>query len=89
MLPPDILLGIGISGTYITLKTQEPYKISVSPTLFVSSIGLFIALTSSLVYLPHVDYWMTRKWGYYLIGSYVTCMIINVVIELIGIGDIK
>ncbi|CAG8488588.1 9139_t:CDS:10 [Paraglomus occultum] len=85
----NILLGIGISGTYVTLKTQEPYRISVSPTLFVSSIGLFIALASSLVYLPNVDYWMTRRWGYYLIGLYITCMIINVVIELVGIGDIQ
>ncbi|KAG9299917.1 hypothetical protein G9A89_009645 [Geosiphon pyriformis] len=29
----NILLGIGISGTYMTLKTQESYKITVSPTL--------------------------------------------------------
>ncbi|CAG8664137.1 6287_t:CDS:2, partial [Scutellospora calospora] len=30
----DILLGIGLSGTYVTTKTRVHYKISVEPTLF-------------------------------------------------------
>ncbi|CAG8543840.1 13007_t:CDS:10 [Ambispora gerdemannii] len=50
------MLRIGISGSYMTLKTREPYLITVSPTLFVSSFGLSIALISALLYLPRNDY---------------------------------
>ncbi|CAG8573941.1 11296_t:CDS:10 [Ambispora leptoticha] len=62
------MLRIGISGSYMTLKTQKPYTITVSPTLFISSLGLSTTLISSLFYLPRNDYRMTREWGYYLIS---------------------
>ncbi|CAG8459941.1 12685_t:CDS:2 [Cetraspora pellucida] len=52
----NILLGIGLSGTYVTAKTGIPYKIDVEPTLFVSSSSLLIALFSALVYLPRNEY---------------------------------
>ncbi|CAG8508488.1 4866_t:CDS:10 [Diversispora eburnea] len=44
----NILLGIGLSGTYMTAKTGLPYKIDTGPTLFISAIGLLISLLSTL-----------------------------------------
>lgn len=65
----------------MTAKTGSPYKIDIEPTLFVSSIGLLVALLSALVYLPLNNYHMTKAWGYYLISIYVVCMIFNVILE--------
>lgn len=78
----NILLGIGLSGTYITAKTGIPYKIQIEPTLFVSSISLLITLFSALIYLPLNEYRMSRAWGYYLISVYLIGMIINLTMEL-------
>ncbi|RIB01173.1 Sodium/calcium exchanger protein, partial [Gigaspora rosea] len=78
----NILLGIGLSGTYITAKTGIPYKIQIEPTLIVSSISLLITLFSALIYLPLNEYRMSRAWGYYLISVYLIGMIINLTMEL-------
>ncbi|KAF8206423.1 Sodium/calcium exchanger protein-domain-containing protein [Mycena galopus ATCC 62051] len=40
----NILLGVGISGTYITHQTQQSYFLPLSTTLLVSAIGLLILL---------------------------------------------
>ncbi|CAG8488557.1 4939_t:CDS:2, partial [Dentiscutata heterogama] len=67
----NILLGIGLSGTYVIAKTGIPYKIEIEPTLVVSSISLLITLFSALIYVPWNEYRMSRAWGYYLISVYL------------------
>ncbi|KAF9468119.1 Sodium/calcium exchanger protein-domain-containing protein [Collybia nuda] len=78
----NILLGIGISGTYIIQQTSAPYELHFSTTLFVSTIGLLILLAATLIYVPMSDYFLSRRWGIFLIASYTALMTVNVIVEL-------
>ncbi|KAJ3573637.1 hypothetical protein NP233_g2304 [Leucocoprinus birnbaumii] len=81
----NILLGIGLSGSWIVHQTQKPYHVSLSTTLLVSAIGLLILLGATLIFVPMNDYYLTRRWGILLIASYVVIMTINVIVEVMGI----
>jgi len=78
----NILLGIGVSGSYIINQTGESYILKISTTLFVSSFGLLFLLATTLIFVPLNDYYLTRRWGMLLIASYTLIMIINIVVEL-------
>ncbi|KAJ7773220.1 Sodium/calcium exchanger protein-domain-containing protein [Mycena metata] len=78
----NILLGVGISGSYITHNTGEPYSLQFGSTLLVSTIGLLILLAATLVVVPLNGYHLTRTWGIILIASYTLIMAINVVVEV-------
>ncbi|PPQ65279.1 hypothetical protein CVT26_000239 [Gymnopilus dilepis] len=78
----NLLLGVGISGSYIISQTSEPYALKLSTTLFVSAFGLLFLLAATLIFVPLNDYFLTRRWGYLLIASYTIIMIINIVVEL-------
>lgn len=78
----NILLGVGISGTYIIHQTSSPYHLDFSTTLFVSTIGLLILLAATLVFVPLNGYFLTRRWGILLVVSYTILMTVNVVVEL-------
>jgi len=79
----NILLGVGISGSYVISQTAEPYDLDVSKTLYVSSFGLLFLLATTLVFVPLNDYYLTRRWGILLIATYTVIMIINIVVELV------
>ena len=78
----NILLGVGISGSYITSKTSEPYALNFGKTLFVSTIGLMALLAVTLIYVPINGYHLTRRWGMFLVAFYLVIMTTNVVVEL-------
>lgn len=78
----NILLGVGISGSYVIHQNSEPYALELSHTLLVSSIGLLVLLAATLIFVPLNDYFLTRRWGILLIFSYTIIMIINIVVEL-------
>ncbi|KAH7038695.1 Sodium/calcium exchanger protein-domain-containing protein, partial [Linnemannia elongata] len=78
----NMLLGVGISGTYMTVKTGTPIPLQVSPTLFVSIIGVLVTLLTAMVVVPRNGYVMSRTWGWFLLAMYTTCTIINVAIEI-------
>ncbi|KAI9277934.1 Sodium/calcium exchanger protein-domain-containing protein [Umbelopsis sp. AD052] len=78
----NLLLGIGISATYVTTQRNEPYAIEVGPTIAVSGIGLLVILISALILVPLNKYRMSRAFGYAWIAIYVVCTIINVLIEV-------
>jgi len=78
----NILLGIGVSGSYIIHQTAQPYTLHLSKTLFVSAFGLLFVLAATLVFVPLNDYYLTRRWGALLIATYVAIMLINIVVEL-------
>ncbi|KAF8992834.1 Sodium/calcium exchanger protein-domain-containing protein [Cyathus striatus] len=79
----NILLGVGVSGTYIIQQqSSNPYLLELSTTLFVSAIGLLVLLVSTLVIVPLNGFYLTRKWGVLLIVSYVTIMTVNVIVEI-------
>lgn len=79
----NILLGVGVSGSYVISQTAEPYEIDVSNTLYVSSFGLLFLLAATLVFVPLNDYYLTRRWGILLIATYTMIMIVNIVVELL------
>lgn len=80
----NILLGVGISGSYIIQQTSQPYKLYFSPTLFVSTGGLLVLLLTTLVFVPFNGYFLTRRWGIFLIVSYAIIMALNVLVEVRG-----
>ena len=82
----NILLGIGISGTYIIRQhpNAEPYPLEFSTTLVITSLGLLTVLVATLVWVPWNGYVLGRKWGAALIGAYVAIMVANVVVEAVS-----
>lgn len=83
----NILLGIGISGSYIIQQTGVPYELHFSSTLMVSTVGLLVLLLATLLFVPLNGYFLTRRWGMLLIASYTAIMSLNVFVEVRGIGS--
>lgn len=84
----NILLGIGISGLYITLSRadHEAYQIEVSSTLVISAATLLITLVLLLVAVPLNKWTMSRRIGWTLIGLWIVSTIVNLAVEISGIG---
>jgi sodium/potassium/calcium exchanger 6 len=78
----NILLGVGISGTYIIQQTSVPYELHFSTTLLVSGFGLLSILAATLIFVPLNGYLLTRGWGFFLVASYTVFMILNIMVEL-------
>lgn len=80
----NILLGIGISGTYIIRQTDEPYPLEFSTTLVITSLGLLVLLVATLIFVPWNGYFLPRSWGVTLIVAYTALMTANVVVEVVS-----
>ncbi|KAH7884503.1 Sodium/calcium exchanger protein-domain-containing protein [Phlebopus sp. FC_14] len=78
----NILLGVGISGSYIINKTQSPYHFHFTPTLVTSTVGLLVLLLITLFVVPLNGYFLSRRWGVFLIFSYIVLMSANLFVEL-------
>jgi len=79
----NMLLGVGISGSVVLRQSgRSYYPIEFSTTLLVSSIGLLLLLTTTMIFVPLNGFWMTRRWGIFLICSYVVIMTTNIVVEI-------
>ncbi|GAA98781.1 uncharacterized protein L969DRAFT_18398 [Mixia osmundae IAM 14324] len=79
----NILLGVGISGSIIMAQTGENYTFEISPTLIVSGVGLLVVLVSTLIVVPLNGFWMTRRWGGFLIAAYLVTLTVNVTVEVL------
>ncbi|ETN38356.1 uncharacterized protein HMPREF1541_06391 [Cyphellophora europaea CBS 101466] len=96
----NILLGIGVSGTYLTIRNAEhkqhkhpgrpikykPYEIEVSTTLMISGVTLLVTLVGLLLVVPLNGWRMDRRVGIGLIALWTLSTVGNVVIELLGYG---
>ena len=80
----NILLGVGISGSYVISKSSKPYDLPLSRTLFINGLGLLAILIVTVVVVPLNGFYLTRSWGIFLICCYVLQVIITVVIEIKG-----
>ena len=79
----NILLGVGVSGSYIIHKAAgEPYRLHFNDTLLVSTIGLLTLLVATLVFVPWNGFHLTRRWGIFLVLCYVVIMVTNIVVEV-------
>ncbi|USW57762.1 Putative sodium/calcium exchanger membrane region, NCX, central ion-binding domain superfamily [Septoria linicola] len=98
----NILLGVGLSGSYILIKGAErrhekhpgkgikfrSYHMKVSKTLIVSGVTLLITLVGLLIAVPLNKWVLSRKIGWALIALWTISTIFNVVIEVTGLlGD--
>ncbi|KAE8208538.1 hypothetical protein CF327_g7075 [Tilletia walkeri] len=84
----NILLGIGLSGTYI-LTAPRPEGVErpilvldFSPTLLVSCIGLLVILVGILIAVPLNGFYLDRKLGMTLIITYGVIMTTNILTEI-------
>ncbi|KAF7513653.1 hypothetical protein GJ744_007704 [Endocarpon pusillum] len=96
----NILLGIGVSGLYITIRhgakahhkhpdrpiEYQPYEITVSNTLLISGITLLVTLVGLLVVVPLNGWMMDRKVGLGLICLWTLSTMGNVIVEVSGWG---
>lgn len=80
----DILLGVGVSGLFMNLTTEPEYRISISPTLLVSTISLFITLSSILIVVPLNKWRMTRVFGICLVIFFIISTITSIVVEILN-----
>lgn len=80
----NMLLGVGISGSYIIHQTGQPYELYFSTTLLVSTIGLMTLLLATIIFVPLNGYFITRAWGFFLIICYVVIMTVNLIVEVVG-----
>ena len=96
----NILLGIGISGLYLTIHGGErrhhkhpdepmkykPYHIEIGGTLLISGVTLLVTLLALLVVVPLRGWRMDRKFGSGLIVLWTLSTIGNVIVEVAGWG---
>ncbi len=82
----NILLGIGLSGSFVISQQQggTPYEVDFSRTLLVSSCGLLGLLVSTLVFVPMNKYVLDRRWGVFLVCCYTVTMVATVGVEILG-----
>ncbi|KAN0059724.1 hypothetical protein ACQY0O_008296 [Thecaphora frezii] len=89
----NLLLGVGISGTWLLSgkSSKQPwshsdldgvYPIDFSPTLLVSGLGLLLILLGTLIAVPMNNFYLTRPLGVALIATYALIMTLNVLTEI-------
>jgi solute carrier family 24 (sodium/potassium/calcium exchanger), member 6 len=96
----NILLGVGLSGTYLTIRSGEhrahkhhskhvrfkPYELEISTTLMISGITLLVTLLGLLIVVPLNGWRMDRKVGIGLISLWCLSTLGNVIVEVLGFG---
>ncbi|KAF1914825.1 sodium/calcium exchanger protein-like protein [Ampelomyces quisqualis] len=94
----NILLGIGLSGLYMTITKGEhrhekhpdrpvhfaPYHIAVSTTLIISGATLLFTLAGLLVAVPMRRWKMDKTIGWGLVVLWVVSTLANVLVEVLG-----
>ncbi len=96
----NTLLGIGISGCYMTIKGSKsqhrkhpdrpvrfkPYHIDISTTLVISGASLLVTLVGLLLAVPWRRWKMDRAIGWSLVALWCASTLANVVVEVVGLG---
>ncbi|KAF2149881.1 hypothetical protein K461DRAFT_329088 [Myriangium duriaei CBS 260.36] len=99
----NILLGIGLSGSYLLIRGAQKrlhkhpekgwksgtYEIQVGDTLIVSGVTLLVTLVGLLVAVPLNGWMMSRRIAWALIALWCTGTVINIVLEVSGVGSSK
>lgn len=96
----NILLGIGLSGIYTSWNGADarhrkhpdrpvkykPYLLDISTTLMISAVTLLITLLVLLIVVPLNGWMMDRKVGVGLIALWSIGTVVNLIVELTGLG---
>lgn len=94
----NILLGIGLSGSYMTIKNGrhhhkkhpnspihfKPYHVEVSTTLVISGATLLVTLVGLLLAVPWRRWKMDRMIGWSLVALWTASTLANVMVEVLG-----
>jgi len=80
----NMLLGVGLSGTYVIHHTGVDYPLPFSKTLLVTGVCLLSLLVATIVFVPLNGFMLTRRWGIFLIACYLVTMGATVAMELKG-----
>ncbi|KAF2109090.1 Sodium/calcium exchanger protein-domain-containing protein [Lophiotrema nucula] len=97
----NILLGIGISGCYMTIKGGKhrhekhpdrplrfkPYPIDVSTTLVISAATLLVTLVGLLIVVPMRRWRMDKTIGWGLVALWSASTVVNVIVEVLGLSS--
>jgi len=78
----NILLGVGISGSYVISQSDKPYHLPLSPTLITNGFGLLVILLATVVVVPLNGFYLKRAWGIFLVCCYVVLVAATIVVEL-------
>ncbi|KAJ3175248.1 hypothetical protein HDU87_006330 [Geranomyces variabilis] len=71
----NLVLGIGVTSTYLTTSRGTPYMIDQSLTPVYACAGSLIAgLTAALIYIPYQNFKATAAFGAAAVGAYVVLM---------------
>ncbi|KAI9819055.1 MAG: hypothetical protein M1832_004097 [Thelocarpon impressellum] len=94
----NILLGVGISGLYMTVRNgvhrheedphggfhYKPYEIEISSTLLISGATLLLTLVGLLVAVPLNGWRMDHKIGWGLMALWTVSTLGNILVEVTG-----
>ena len=94
----NILLGVGLSGLYMTMKhgngkhnkhstvsvNYSPYELDVASSLIISGITLLITLVGLLIAVPLNRWQMDKKIGWGLVTLWCCSTVVNLTIEIFG-----
>ncbi|KAF2857204.1 hypothetical protein K470DRAFT_261046 [Piedraia hortae CBS 480.64] len=85
----NILLGIGLSGTWVLAKRHagghKTVHIQVSTTLLISGATLLLTLVGLLVIVPLNKWTLSRRVGALLVAIWLASTIANVVLESVNV----
>jgi len=78
----NILLGVGISGSYVISQSGKPYHLPLSPTLLTNGFGLLAILLTTVVVVPLNGFYLKRAWGIFLVCCYAVLVTVTIIVEL-------
>jgi len=79
----NLLLGFGVSYTYVILSKGEDLAFQMNPTLIITFSTLVVVLVSCLIFVPLKKFKGTKPLGIYLISLFVLSSFINILNEIL------
>lgn len=76
-----ILLGIGVNGLIMTLKTGKSIDFHLTQNVIISTVGLLTSILLLIIYLPLNNYKIDKKIGGILVLLYFLITIVQVYLE--------
>jgi len=78
----NLLLGLGIPFTMVTLRTGEPIKTEFDAAAGILTAFMFVGLISSLIVIPLMGFRTSKVYGFYLVLLYLTFVLVTALQEL-------
>jgi len=79
----NLLLGFGVSYTYVILSKGENLQFQMNPTLIITFSTLIVIIVSCLIFIPLKKYKGTKYLGIFLISLFVLSSLVNILNEVL------